>query len=100
MNIVEIKIEKAGVVVFQGFKSVDDQASVVSYAKAVIESTTKYKFEEEDFAAITDLCVNYELTSRFGAEWEYDIQAVVLSMDECDIDEEFDSVHDKYSFCL
>lgn len=100
MNIVEIKIEQAGVVVFQGFNVVEDQASVVSYAQAVIESVTKSKFEEEDFATITDLCVNYEMTSRFGAEWEYDVQAVVLSMDECDIDEEFDSVHDKYSFCL
>lgn len=100
MNIVEIKIEKAGVVLFHNFCAIDAEAELEAHTTKVIQSVTKCRFDEDDQATITDFRINGEMSSRFGADWEFDVQAISLSLDECDIDLEFDSIHDKYSLSL
>lgn len=103
MNILEIKIVKAGTesVVYHNFRVVEDREDdIAAHAAEIIESVTGSDLDADDRADVLDFARSGELSSRFGEDWEFFVEAVVLSFDECDIDEEFDSVHDKYSMVL
>lgn len=102
--IVEIKIVKTGtdfVVIghnawFVECGRVDvAQAEVASYIESVCG-----ELDDDDNNDIRAFDMDNQLSSRFGNDWEYFVEAIMLTEDECDIDPEFDCIADKYSFCL
>lgn len=98
--ILEVKAEKAGVVVFHKFSVVSSEECLPKSTQSMIETAIGTKLEQDDFASIQDLIFHGETFGRFGADWEYDVQALIMTAEDCDIDEEFDSIHDKYRLCL
>lgn len=103
MNLLEIKITHChnDFVVYHSFRTVEDRPDdAAAYAAEIIENVTQSELDEMDRSDILDFAISGHLASRFGKDWEYFVEAILVSMDECDIDEEFDSVHDKYSKML
>ena len=103
MNIVEIKIVKAdtdSVVHHDFFVCEDGVEHVVALTTQVIERVTRSNLDNDDLADVIGFGHSRELATRFGADWEFFVEGIVLSFDECDIDDEFDNPHDKYHLCL
>lgn len=99
--IVEIKITdlNTSAVVVQDFEVVSFEKEAAEWVGLVIEGLG-VEMDEDDLGALHDFSLTGHMESRFGDEWQYLVEAVVVSEDEADIDPEFDSIHDKYSFCL
>jgi len=103
MNVIEIKIVKSGtdIVVYHAISITEEREDDVAAVTAeVIEEVTGSEFDDDDRADIIEFSRAGNLSSRFGADWEFFVEAIVVSFDECDIDEEFDNPHDKYEFRL
>lgn len=98
-KIVEVKVEKAGVVVLHTFQ-VRSESSVAGFVQASIEHATSFSFEKEDHGMLQDLLYNGYVEFRYGDDWEYDVKALISDFDDQDIDPEFDFVWDKYTKCL
>lgn len=71
------------------------QAEVAEYIERVCGP-----MDEDDKNDIRAFNMDNQLASRFGADWEFYVEAVMVLEDDCDIDPEFDSIQDKYTFCL
>lgn len=102
--IVEIKIVKVGteIVVAQTASFVECGRIEVAQAfvASVIESITNSELDQDDKNDIRALSEENLLSSRFGSDWEFFVEAVIVNLEDLDIDEEFDAIMDKYSFVL
>ena len=103
MKILEVKIVKSGTDVVVNHDAEFDCGRICT-ARAtlvdVIESVTGVGIDDDDKRDILAFTQDRPLASRFGADWEFYVEAVFVDADECDIDPEFDSLHDKYTLCL
>lgn len=103
MKILEIKITKSGEseVVYH---DAEFDCGRICTARAllvdVIESITGVGIDDDDKRDILAFTQDRALASRFGADWEFYVEAVFVDADEIDIDPEFDSLADKYTLCL
>lgn len=102
--IVEIKISKAGTdsVVFQSFNLVDCGREEVAQAWVAekIEEVCAYYLDQDDTNEVRALSLDNPIASRFGDDWQFYVEALIVTLDDMDIDPELDSIHDKYSLCL
>lgn len=103
--ILEVKVVKAGtddVVYHQAHVIACERFMGAAATLAdIIEEITGCDLDEDDKADVMQFGVTGEqLASRFGGDWEFYVEAIVTSFDECDIDPEFDSIVDKYSLSL
>lgn len=103
MKILEVKIVKAGTddVVYH---EAEFDCGRICTARAtlvdIIESVTGVGIDDDDKRDILAFTQDRGLASRFGADWEFYVEAIFLDGDEVDIDSEFDSLADKYQFAL
>lgn len=103
MKILEVKIVKAGTndVVYH---EAEFGCGRICTARAtlvdIIESVTGVGIDDDDKRDILGFTQDRQLASRFGADWEFYVEAIFLDDEEVDIDSEFDSLADKYTLCL
>ena len=100
--IVEIKITSASdssAVFLQEFEVVSLENNASEFVRACIEGLN-VELDSDDEGCLNDFSLTGEMNSLFGADWEYRVEAIIVSEDEMDIDEEFDSIEEKYQFCL
>lgn len=103
MNVIEIKIVKTGTedVVYHGISITEERwEDVAAVTAEIIEEITNSPIDEDDRRDIINFSLTSKLNSRFGAEWEFYVEAIATSFHELDIDEEFDNAHQKYQLCL
>lgn len=103
MKILEIKIVKAGTddVVYH---EAEFDCGRICTARAtlvdIIESVTGVGIDDDDKRDILAFTQDRGLASRFGADWEFYVEAVFMDAEDVDIDCEYDSLADKYTLCL
>lgn len=104
MKILEIKISKAGMDTVVVHQSHLIECGRVCVARAdlvdIIESVTGVGIDDDDKRDILAFTQDRPLASRFGADWEFYVEAILVDADEVDLDLEFDSLEDKYQYCL
>lgn len=66
----------------------------------IIESVTGVGIDDDDKRDILAFTQDRGLASRFGADWEFYVEAVFIDAEDVDIDCEYDSLSDKYTLCL
>lgn len=101
--IVEIKIVKAGsdeIMLQHAWLVESGRVDVAQADTAELIESICGELDSDDQNDVRDFNVENILSTRFGPDWEYFVQAVMVDEDECDIDPEFDSIADKYVFCL
>jgi hypothetical protein len=101
--IVEIKIVKTGTDFVIGHNAWFVECGRVEVAQIDVADYIERVCGELDADDVTDIRAfntDNQISSRFGPEWEYFVEAIIIDEDECDIDPEFDSISDKYKFCL
>lgn len=103
MKILEVKIVKAGTddVVYH---EAEFDCGRICTARAtlvdIIESVTGVGIDDDDKRDILAFTQDRGLASRFGADWEFYVEAVFIDVEAVDIDCEYDSLSDKYTLCL
>lgn len=103
MKILEVKIVKAGTddVVYH---EAEFDCGRICTARAtlvdIIESVTGVGIDDDDKRDILAFTQDRQLATRFGADWEFYVEALFMDADDIDLDPEFDSLVDKYKLCL
>lgn len=104
MKILEVKIVKSGttdVVVHQATLVDCGRVCVArAYLVDIIEAVTRVGIDDDDKRDILAFTADRQLASRFGADWEFYVEAILVDADEVDLDLEFDSLEDKYQYAL
>ena len=100
--LVEIKIVKSGtdIIVHRDVFAEHTIVDVRGRVAEIIEDVTRSGLDDDDKRDILAFTMDRQLASRFGSDWEFYVEAIVIEEDEIDFDPEFDNLDDKYTFVL